>query len=82
MPLALAKLGEDNLVKRVSGREETRLFLAKLGFVPGAHVSVVTQNGGNVITASDVQPSKTPSPMLVQARGMAIVASKPQTPKA
>ncbi len=49
MPLFLAKVGEQNSVKRVSGRDDTRRFLASLGFVPGSSVTVVTQTGGNVI---------------------------------
>jgi ferrous iron transport protein A len=49
MPLALSKVGEENSVKKVGGKTETRQFLEKLGFVPGAHVTVVTQISGNVI---------------------------------
>lgn len=49
MPLTMAKPGLESSIKRVGGKEETRLFLEKLGFVPGAHVSVVTEISGNVI---------------------------------
>ena len=49
MPLTLANIGEQASIKKVGGREETRQFLAKLGFVPGSLVTIVTQNGGNVI---------------------------------
>ncbi|HAK68082.1 MAG TPA: ferrous iron transport protein A [Treponema sp.] len=49
MPLNLANEGENYLVKKVSGKEETRKFLENLGFVPGAAVSVVSKIGGNVI---------------------------------
>ncbi|MBO5606633.1 MAG: ferrous iron transport protein A [Treponema sp.] len=49
MPLNLANEGESYLVKKVSGKEETRKFLENLGFVPGAAVSVVSKIGGNVI---------------------------------
>ena len=49
MPLILANIGEEASIKRVGGKEETRQFLAKLGFVPGSQVTVVTQNNGNVI---------------------------------
>ena len=40
MPLAMANKGEEMLVKKVGGKEETRLFLENLGFVPGSKVSV------------------------------------------
>ena len=49
MPLILAKEGESNCIKKVTGKEETRLFLEKLGFVPGAAVTVISSMGGNVI---------------------------------
>ena len=43
MPLAMATKGEEQLIKKVGGKEETRLFLEKLGFVPGSKVSVVSE---------------------------------------
>ncbi len=49
MPLLLAKEGESNLIKKVTGKEETRLFLEKLGFVTGAAITVVSSIGGNLI---------------------------------
>lgn len=49
MPLTMARPGEDNAIKKVSGRDETRQFLANLGFIPGSHVTVITQISGNVI---------------------------------
>ena len=33
MPLILAKAGEQNIIKRVGGKPETRKFLENLGFV-------------------------------------------------
>ena len=41
MPLTFAKPGEANVIKKVGGREKTRLFLEKLGFVEGSVVTVV-----------------------------------------
>ena len=38
MPLSLAKSGESALIKKVGGKEETKRFLANLGFIPGASV--------------------------------------------
>ncbi len=49
MPLLLAKEGESNYIKKVTGKEETRLFLEKLGFVAGAAITVVSSIGGNLI---------------------------------
>ena len=49
MPLTMLKTGEENSIKKVGGKEETRQFLANLGFTPGTHVTIVTKNSGNVI---------------------------------
>ncbi|WP_302625149.1 FeoA family protein [uncultured Eubacterium sp.] len=49
MPLTMAKEGESNIIKRVSGKTETKKFLESLGFVVGSAVTVITQMGGNVI---------------------------------
>ena len=51
MPLTMAAPGEQNTIKKVGGKEETRQFLAKLGFVPSAHVTIITQISGNVIVS-------------------------------
>ena len=39
MPLTMANIGETNTIKRVSGNDETKRFLANLGLVPGAAVN-------------------------------------------
>lgn len=49
MPLTMAKPGEENLITRVGGLDETRRFLESLGFVPGGIVSVVSEMNGNLI---------------------------------
>lgn len=49
MPLTMAKTGENNLIKKVGGKEEVRRFLENLGFVVGSPVVVVSQIQGNVI---------------------------------
>lgn len=49
MPLLFAKEGEPNCIRKVTGKEETRLFLERLGFVAGAAVTVVSSIGGNLI---------------------------------
>lgn len=51
MPLTMAKNGERNIIKKVGGKEETRKFLEKLGFVVGGVVTVVSEVGGNVIVS-------------------------------
>ena len=51
MPLTMAKLGEENQIKHISGREVTRRFLENLGFVVGGSVTVVSQISGNVIVS-------------------------------
>ncbi len=51
MPLSMAKTGEENSVKKVGGREETRQFLTKLGFVPGSRITIITEVSGNVIVS-------------------------------
>lgn len=49
MPLTMVNLGEENTIKRVGGKEETKRFLNNLGFVTGGKVTVISQIGGNVI---------------------------------
>lgn len=49
MPLTFVKEGEPASIKRVGGKEETRKFLQKLGFVTGAAVTVINTAGGNLI---------------------------------
>ena len=49
MPLTMVKEGEASVIKKVGGKEETRQFLEKLGFVIGASVTVISEMSGNVI---------------------------------
>lgn len=49
MPLAMAKSGEANIIRKIGGKEETRRFLESLGFVVGGEVTVMNEIGGNVI---------------------------------
>lgn len=51
MPLAMAKTGSENTVKRITGKDEVRAFLQGLGFVEGGSVMVVSEMGGNLIVA-------------------------------
>ena len=49
MPLTMANTGESNIIKKVGGNPETRKFLESLGFVAGGTVTIISENGGNVI---------------------------------
>lgn len=49
MPLSLAQVGEENIIKRIGGSPEVKRHLENLGFVVGGEVSVVNTLGGNVI---------------------------------
>lgn len=49
MPITLANAGEEVVIRRVGGSEETRRFLESLGFVTGGNVTVVSEINGNVI---------------------------------
>lgn len=49
MPLSMAKVGEPVEIKKIGGKEETKLFLEKLGFVVGSFVTVVSEINGNMI---------------------------------
>jgi ferrous iron transport protein A len=49
MPLTMVKEGEQNTIKKVGGKEETRKFLENLGFVTGGVVTVISEIGGNMI---------------------------------
>ena len=46
MPLTMVKTGEENTIKKVGGKEETRRFLENLGFVTGGVVTVVSEIEG------------------------------------
>jgi len=49
MPLTMSKPGTINLIKNISGKDDVKRFLASLGFVVGEGVTVIMENGGNVI---------------------------------
>ena len=49
MPLTFCKVGEANIIKKISGKEETKKFLETLGFVTGGFVTIVSEIGGNMI---------------------------------
>ena len=49
MPLTMAPSGTVTTVKKIHGKDETRRFLERLGFVEGGKVTVVSEMGGNLI---------------------------------
>ena len=49
MPLTMAPGGQASKIQRVGGNDETKRFLANLGFVVGSEVTVISAIGGNVI---------------------------------
>ncbi len=49
MPLSLADIGEENIIKKIGGSADTKRHLENLGFVVGGSVSVVNTLAGNLI---------------------------------
>ena len=49
MPLSLAAIGEENMIKKIGGKPEVKKHLENLGFVAGGNVTVITTIGGNLI---------------------------------
>ncbi len=49
MPLTLAEAGEENIIRKIGGKQEVKAHLENLGFVVGGTVTVVSAIGGNVI---------------------------------
>lgn len=48
-PLTLAVVGEENIIKKIGGKQEVKAHLENLGFVVGGAVTVISTIGGNVI---------------------------------
>ncbi|RKI38032.1 ferrous iron transport protein A [bacterium D16-51] len=49
MPLSMVSAGEENVIKKVGGKGDTRRFLENLGFVEGGTVTVISELNGNMI---------------------------------
>lgn len=49
MPLMLASVGEENIIKKIGGSPETKRHLENLGFVVGSNITIINSLGGNVI---------------------------------
>ena len=49
MPLTLANIGEENIIRRIGGKQEMKRHLEDLGFVVGGTVTVISEIAGNII---------------------------------
>ena len=49
MPLGMSGVGETNIIRKITGKDEVRQHLAELGFVVGEAVTVVSELGGSLI---------------------------------
>ncbi len=49
MPLTLADIGTEQLIRKVGGSPEVRKHLEDMGFVAGGTATVVSALGGNII---------------------------------
>ena len=49
MPLGMANVGDVNIIKKITGRDDVRQHLAELGFVVGGEVRVISELCGNLI---------------------------------
>lgn len=49
MPLTMANVGEPLEIKKISGRDDTKRFLASLGFVVGGQITIISRFGENFI---------------------------------
>ena len=60
MPLTFMNIGETKTITKVGGKNETRQFLEKLGFVVGGEVTVVSEiNVGACLSDQDEVGSDT-----------------------
>ncbi len=49
MPLLLADVGEEVMIRKIGGNPELKQHLADLGFVAGGSVTVISTINGNLI---------------------------------
>ena len=49
MPLTFAEIGEENIIRKICGKQEVKAHLENLGFVVGGVVTIINTIGGNVI---------------------------------
>ncbi len=51
MPLTLANIGDENLIRHVGGSADVRKHLEDMGFIAGTNVTVVSAFSGNLIVS-------------------------------
>ena len=49
MALGMANVGDTNIIRKMTGKDEVRQHLAELGFVVGEQITVISEIGGNMI---------------------------------
>jgi ferrous iron transport protein A len=49
MPLTIANVGEENIIKKIGGKPEVKKHLENLGFVAGGNITIISTLGGNLI---------------------------------
>ena len=49
LPITMASSGESILVKKITGKDDTRHHLNELGLVEGDTVTLIQNNNGNLI---------------------------------
>ncbi|WP_234405451.1 FeoA family protein [Paenibacillus sp. IHBB 10380] len=49
MPLTMLSIGKSAIIKECRGKDSTKKFLEGLGMVPGTQITVISENGGNLI---------------------------------
>ena len=49
MPLIFANAGEENIIKKIGGKQEVKQHLANLGFTVGGTVTVIAEMAGDII---------------------------------
>ena len=49
MPLGMASVGDTNIIRKITGKDEVRQHLAELGFFVVEQITVVSEIGGNMI---------------------------------
>lgn len=49
MPLTMANIGEQSIIRKITGKDEVRQHLAELGFVVGEKITILSVIAGNMI---------------------------------
>lgn len=51
IPLTLANVGEENIIRRIGGSDEAKHHIESLGFTVGENVTVISSLLGNLIVS-------------------------------